>query len=152
MNKIDEWIRIVHGVYKEAFESEGVGNMSFCKNGLSISSKISVRGHISSHKDRQTQTFAVNKNCVCKEYGMVWGCADCYIEWKGGYIRAYMHFQLVGGCVCICTHVHTYVYTRIYWKEAYQTAKRELELQMTIFFLLFFQKLDYVILKVSITL
>lgn len=71
MNKIDEWIRIVHGVYKEAFESEGVGNMSFCKNGLSISSKISVRGHISSHKDRQTQTFAVNKNCVCKEYGMV---------------------------------------------------------------------------------
>ena len=43
MNKIDEWIRIVHGVYKEAFESEGVGNMSFCKNGLSISSKISVQ-------------------------------------------------------------------------------------------------------------
>lgn len=44
--------------------------------------------------------------------------------------------------------MHTYVYTLIYWKEAYQTAKSQLELQMTIFFLLFFQKLDYVILTV----
>ena len=47
-------------------------------------------------------------------------------------------------CTRMCTHLymHTYVYTLIYWKEAYQTAKSELELQMTIFFLLFFQKLD----------
>ena len=43
MYKIGEWIRNVHGVYKEVFESEEVGNMSFCKNGLSVSSKISVR-------------------------------------------------------------------------------------------------------------